>query len=121
MKNWSSNLGIWAFLVGLLLAAVLALVSMFTGPNVPALALAALALLGILVGLLNVAASEVQKFLITMIAFILSMSVLRSVFMSYAQWPIMVGFATFFELLSVFLGAAAVVVALESLYLLAKD
>ena len=115
------KLGVWAFLVGLLLAVVLALVSVFQGATVPPWAVVVLGVLGVLVGLLNVTASEVQRFLVTMIAFLLSVSALRSVFEALGSSGIWVGLATFFSLLGVFMAPAAVVVAIQSLYLIARD
>ena len=121
MAKGEFNLGVWAFLVGLLLAVVLSLVSVFHGPTVPPLAIVALAVLGVIVGLLNITASEVQKFLVTMIAFLLGVYALQNVFAALGGAGIWVGLGIFFNLLSVFMAPAAVVVAIQSLYLLAKD
>jgi hypothetical protein len=112
--------GVWAFLIGLILAIVVALIS-GSGEvvEVPPWSLIVLAVLGILVGLLNVTATEVQKFLIASIAFLLSFSSLGKVFEGISLgW---VGVGTFFYLLSVFMAPAAAVVAVKALFSIAKD
>ena len=121
MAKGEMKLGVWAFLIGLLLAIVLALVSVFQGSSIPAWAVVALAVLGVLVGLLNVTASEVHSFLVAMIAFLLSVSALGGVFSALGSSGIWLGLSTFFTLLGVFMAPAAVVVAIQALYLLAKD
>jgi hypothetical protein len=121
MVKGEFKIGIWAFLVGLLLAVVLALVSVFQGTTVPAWAVVVLAVLGVLVGILNVTASEVQRFLVAMIAFLLSANALGAVFQALGSSGVWVGLTAFFQLLSVFMAPAAVVVALQALYLLARD
>jgi hypothetical protein len=121
MAKGEFKIGVWAFLVGLLLAVVLALVSVFQGQTTPTWAVVVLAVLGVLVGILNVTASEVQRFLVAMIAFLLSVSALGGVFQALGSSGIWVGLASFFQLMGVFMAPAAVVVAIQALYLLARD
>ena len=121
MAKGEMKLGVWAFLIGLLLAIVLALVSVFQGSAIPTWAVIALAVLGVLVGLLNVTASEVHSFLVAMIAFLLSVSALKGVFEALGSSGVWVGLATFFSLLGIFMAPAAVIVAIQALYLLARD
>jgi hypothetical protein len=122
MAKGEFKLGVWAFLVGLLLAVVLALVSVFQGQTTPApWAIIVLAVLGVLVGILNVTASEVQRFLVAAIAFLLSMQSLAAVFYALGTTGVWGGLSTFFNLVSVFMAPAAVVVAIQALYLLARD
>ena len=71
------KLGAWAFIIGLILAIVLALIS---GTAAPAWAIFVLALLGVVVGLLNVSGKEAEKFLVAAIAFLLSFQALSTVF-----------------------------------------
>jgi uncharacterized membrane protein len=112
----SFKLGVWAFIIGLILAIIIAIVS---GPVVPQWAVIVLAILGIIVGLLNVTSAEVQKFLIAAIAFLLSFKSLGDVLTTLAGgWG---GIGTFFNLLSVFMAPAAAVVAIKALFALAKD
>lgn len=116
VKESSSNIGILAFLGGLVLAIILAVVS---ANNTPIWAVIVLATLGIIVGLLNVSAAEVQKFLVAAIAFLLSFSSLSALFTRFAGGWLAVG--TFFGLLVVFMAPAAAIVAIKALYLLARD
>ncbi|MBN2142106.1 hypothetical protein JW711_02130 [Candidatus Woesearchaeota archaeon] len=116
------KLGVWAFLVGLLFAIVLSIFSLFSHKvGVPDWTLVLLAVLGIMVGLLNVRASEVQRFLISAVAFLIASQALAGVFQTLGSTGIWVGISTFFLMLSVFLAPAVVVVAVHSLYMLAKD
>ncbi|MFH0870256.1 MAG: hypothetical protein V1866_04335 [archaeon] len=110
------KIGVWAFIIGSILAIVVALIS---GANAPNWAIIVLAVLGILVGVLNVTATEVQKFLVAAIAFLLSFQSLSNVFSTLAGGWAPVG--AFFGLISVFMAPAAAVVAIKALYSLAKN
>jgi len=110
------KVGAWAFIIGLILAIIVAIIS---GPITPQWAIIVLAVLGIIVGLLNVTAAEVQKFLIAAIAFLLSFKFLSDVLTALAaDWK---GIGIFFSLLSVFMAPAAAVVAIKALFALAKS
>jgi hypothetical protein len=112
--------GVWAFLVGLILAIVVALLS---GANAPPWAIIVLAILGLIVGLLNVTATEVQKFLVATIAFLLSFQALGNVFVEFSKafgaWTGIIG--NFFNLVSIFMAPAAIVVAIKALFSIAKE
>jgi hypothetical protein len=114
--------GVWAFLVGLILAIVVALLS---GSPAPDWAIIVLVILGLLVGLLNVTASEVQKFLIATIAFLLSFQALGSVFVKFSELGALISLTAaignFFNLISVFMAPAAIVVAIKALFSIAKE
>jgi len=112
----SFKLGAWAFIIGLILAIIVAIVS---STVVPQWAVIVLAILGIIVGLLNVTAGEAHKFLIAAIAFLLSFKSLGDVLTTLALgWG---GVGTFFSLLSIFMAPAAAVVAIKALFALSKD
>jgi hypothetical protein len=111
----SFKLGIWAFIIGFALAIVIAI---FGKPD-EQWVIIVLAILGIIVGLLNITASEVQKFLVAAIAFLLTFQSLSNVFSELTEnWP---GVGAFFNLLVVFMAPAAAVVAIKALIALAKD
>jgi uncharacterized membrane protein len=112
MEKGNFKLGVWAFMVGLLLAIIVALI----GKANDTWPIIVLAILGILVGLLNVTAKEVEKFLVAAIAFLLSFNAL-----SYVLDKIWADISVFFSLISVFMAAAAIVVAIKALYNLARD
>jgi len=116
MEKGSFNFGVWAFIIGLILAIVVALLS---GPLPPDWAVIVLAILGIIVGLLNVTGKEVEKFLIAAIAFLLSFQSLSNVFIAISGGWTAIG--TFFNLISVFMAPAAAVVAIKALYNLARN
>ncbi|MBN1793182.1 hypothetical protein JW826_05870 [Candidatus Woesearchaeota archaeon] len=116
------KLGVWAFLVGLLLAIVLSIISLFQkGTEVPNWAIIVLVVLGILVGLLNIKASEVHKFLLAAIAFLIGIQALAGVLSSLGSAGVWIGLVTFFQMISAFLAPAVVIVAVQALYLLVRD
>jgi len=105
-----------AFIVGLVLAA---LISIFSANNVPAWAVGLIAAIGLIVGLMNIQEGEMQMFLIASITFLISFQSLSNVLGALALgWGAV---STFFDLMSVFVAPAAAVVALMALYNLAKD
>ena len=110
-----AKIGVWAFAVGLVLAAIIALV---TAANQP-WAVVVLALLGIVAGLLNISEKEVQTFLVAAVAFLLSFDSLSKVSEILPVGAAQVG--TFFSMLSIFIAPAAAIVAIKALYSLAKD
>ena len=111
-----SKLGGWAFLIGL---AVAILIAVFYSTAPPQWSVIVLAVLGLVVGLLNVADKEVRLFLIAAVAFMLGFQALSAVVTSLAFGWTAVG--TFFDLLNVFVAPAAAVVALNALYKITKD
>src|SRR4030042_642425 len=114
-----SKLGPWAFIIGLVLAIIIALWGALSNATIPTWAIILLAILGIIVGLFNVTGREAQRFLIAVIAFLLSFSSLGAVITALKlNW---VGVDIFFYLLSVFVAPAAAVVAVRALFGIAKD
>ncbi|MFH1134171.1 MAG: hypothetical protein V1735_06805 [Nanoarchaeota archaeon] len=112
----NAKMGIWAFVVGLVLAAIVAI---WKANAPPAWALFVIAVLGVLVGLLNVTDKETQAFLIATVAFMLSFSSLATITEKVALGWAAIG--TFFNLMGVFIAPAAAVVAVKALFNLAKD
>lgn len=116
MAKSKFKLGAWAFVIGLFLAVILAFL---VGTNTPDWAIFVLAVIGIIVGILNVSGKEVQKFLVAAIAFLLSFQALSAVFTVMAVGWVAVG--TFFSLLNVFIAPAAAIVAIKALFSIVKD
>ncbi|MBI2572389.1 hypothetical protein HYV86_00875 [Candidatus Woesearchaeota archaeon] len=111
-----SKLGVIAFIVGLIGAAVIALLN-YTA--VPKWAVIALAVLGVVVGLLNVKDDEISLFLIAALAFLLSFGALRDVVTTLAfGWQ---AIAVFFNLMVVFVAPATAIVAVLALFRMAKN
>ena len=116
VRNGMSKLGVWSFMIGLVLAIVIAV---FGAASPPVWAIALLAIVGVVVGLLNIADREVQLFLIAGIGFLLSFQALAMVFSTLTfGWS---GAAVFFGLLSVFIAPATAIVGLRALYNVARD
>lgn len=92
---------------------------MISGTNAPVWAIFVLAVIGLIVGLINVSGKETNKFLIASIAFLLSFQALSALFTVMAAGWAAVG--AFFGLLIVFIAPAAAIVAIKALFTLAKD
>lgn len=108
------SLGGWAFIIGLIVAIVIAIFS--TEQTWP---LYLLLVLGLIVGLLNVSSKEVGHFLIAAIAFMFTFAALSDVAVGI---PV-VGdtLARFFNLINAFIAPAAAVVAFKELFAHAKN
>ena len=110
------SIGGIAFLVGLVLAI---LIAVFSASAVPSWAVAVLAVLGLVVGLLNVTDKEVMLFLVAGLGFLLSFGALSKVITSLAFGWDAVG--AFFALLEVFVAPAVAVVAVVALFRMARS
>ena len=103
------QLGKWAFIGGIVLAVVAAFVSQTSWMYW------ALAVLGLVVGVLNVTAEETKGFLLSAVALILSASAVQGI-------PLVGELVTaIMGNLVAFMSAAVLVVALKSLFETAKD
>ena len=103
-----SNVGKYAFLAGVALAVLLALISIPNGYVI-------LAVLGLIVGFLNITGAETQAFLLAAIALMLTAS-------SIGVFPGVGGFLSEFAAnLAAFVAPAALIVALKSLFEVSKD
>jgi len=110
------KIGSWTFIVGLILAIVIAIIS---ATSVPTWAVIVLAVIGLIVGIVNVTDEEAHNFLIAGIAFLLSFSSLSGIVSTLALgWAAV---ATFFSLLSIFMAPAIAIVALKVLYDITRD
>jgi hypothetical protein len=104
-----NNVGAWAFVIGLILAIVIAIF----GIN-QAWPIYLLAILGIVVGLLNITDREVLPFLVAAIAFLLTFATLSAIVNPIPG--VGSSFANFFSLMNVFVAPAAAVVAFKALF-----
>jgi uncharacterized membrane protein len=114
MKDTWGTIGRWAFVIGLFLAVVIAILgSNQTWP------IYVLLVLGLLVGLLNISDKEVSHFLIAAIAFMFTFTALGNV----AEWIPVAGemIARFMTLVNVFIAPAAAVVAFKELFAHTKN
>ncbi len=112
MKDGVSSIGPWAFILGLVLAILAGFVTMPDSTIV-----LVLAVLGIIVGVLNVTDKEVVPFLVSALTFMLAASSLTVVFDA-------VGIGQLDNVLSyigVFVAPASAIVALKALYGITKE
>ena len=115
-KGGMAKLGVWAFIIGLILSIVIAIIA---AASPPAWAIIVLAILGIIVGLLNVTDKEVSLFLVAGIGFILSFQALAGIAETVVLGWDAVG--TFFSLLAIFIAPAVAIVAVKALFNVARD
>ena len=102
------TIGIWAFIVGLVIAVLAGLLFQPEG------AIWILAILGVIVGLLNVAAEETRGFLLASIALTLSATALNTI-------PIVgTAFSFILSFVVAFVAGAMIVVALKELFQTAR-
>lgn len=110
------SIGSIAFIIGLILAAF---VSIFSAATIPTWSLIVMALLGVVVGLLNITDKEVSLFLIASIAFLISFQALSNVFTVLVLGWSAVG--AFFHLMNVFVAPAAAIVAVVAIVRITRD
>jgi hypothetical protein len=111
-KNIMSKVGVWAYIAGLVIAIVVGFIKLD-----PKIVVGVLALLGIIVGLLNISDEEVQLFLVGSIAFVVAASAMGGIFNTF-------GFSalkTIADAIVVFTAPGALVVAFKALYAVAHD
>ena len=116
--------GEWAFLLGVLLAIVVGLFSSALEGNLP-LVLGILAVLGLIVGFLNISEKEVNSFLIAAIALLTPGASLAAVvgtggLLDSLKIPLLGNWlGGFLGAIGAFVGPAAIIVALKAIYALA--
>ncbi len=106
MAEMMQKVGSWAFVLGLIIAVVMG----FIGAGETTIWV--LAVLGLIVGLLNVTGKEAHLFLVAAIAFLVSAQGLNTVWSALAPYVSNV---------VVFVAPAAAIVALRALYDVASD
>ena len=116
-RSFMGKFGPWAFVLGLVIAAISALTKRFY---------TILSLLGIIVGLMNISEDELTEYLIASLTFLVSVSAL------YSTLAVLIKSVPFISNLSgylypllgnitLFIAPGAAVVALKALYNLSKD
>ena len=104
-----------AFIIGLVLSAAIAI---FSSTVVPLWAIYTLAIIGVIVGFLNITEHESIGFLVASIAFLISFQALGTVFTVLTLgWQ---GVSAFFYLMSIFVAPAAAIVATKEILGAAK-
>lgn len=111
-KSVLEKVGVWAFVIGFLIALIVALMSPVGLTTSWAVILAAL---GFIVGLLNITDAEVGTYLLASIAFIVSAWAFMA---TIGEWAFL---RTFMHAIIVFTAPGAIVVSFKALYVVAKD
>lgn len=113
-KNTSimEKVGVWAFVVGFVIALAVSIISPL---GLTATWIMVLAVLGLIVGLLNITDNEVGLYLIASVAFIISAWAFMS---SVGSWAFL---KTFMHAIIVFTAPGALVVSFRALYSIARD
>ncbi|OIO26634.1 hypothetical protein COX85_03675 [Candidatus Micrarchaeota archaeon CG_4_10_14_0_2_um_filter_55_9] len=114
MAKEANAIGPWAFLAGIVIALLAAFVT-----GMDSTILLVLTVLGLIVGILNVGDSEVLKFLVGTIAFIVAGSSLNPIFVIIPGVGIQLAMAMTY--LVTFVSPAAAVVAIKAIYDVSKD
>ena len=110
VKGISSNIGSWAFLIGVVLAVILGALGLVSG-----YVLMALIIIGLIVGFLNVTGKEVGPFLLSGAVLIIESSLGSNVLSDLAY----VG--SILEALLVIFVPATVIVAIKNVFKLSKN
>jgi hypothetical protein len=117
-----SKVGVWAFIVGIIIAVIIAIFTALgrTGNQLlPSWTIIVLALLGLVVGILNIGAGEVNTFLTATIAFIVASAALAGVFGQLgASWDWL---QAFLGAIAIFASPAAIVVSFRAIWETAKS
>lgn len=115
-KNIWSKVGVWSFVAGFVIAVLFAL---FAGV-LQGYSLVILAVLGLIVGLLNIVDEEVSLFLLASLVFLVAAGSMTTVLQVF---PGLLGdwLQRFFVAVVVFVSPAAFIVSLTALYHIAKD
>jgi hypothetical protein len=108
------KIGSWAFIIGIILAILAGIIGGWQGKM---WVVVILAILGIVVGLLNITGKESTPFLVATIALMLASTGLNIVFTAFS----LVWFVHILNNVIVFIAPAAAVVALKAIFALAKS
>jgi hypothetical protein len=111
-KDMSSTVGSWAFLIGVLLAVILGFAG---GSSTWTLVLV---VIGLIIGFLNVTASETEPFLMSGAVLIIASSLGQTTLGAAAEWPWLEGILE--ALLAIFV-PATIVVAIKNVFSLARN
>ena len=114
-KKYGNLIGAWAFLIGVILAAVIGLFTKFVGAETYTTISMILVVLGIIVGLLNVANKESSGFLLAGVVLVLVSFMGQSVLSIIPQVRLILG-----ALLTLFV-PATIIVALKSVFEISKS
>ncbi len=127
MAGKSMKYGEYAFLIGILLALIVGILSSYLPAGTLPVMLGILFILGVIVGLVNISDKEVNSFLIAAIALLLSVSSWNMLFATTLAFlgsfgaTIATWVAGFTGAFVAFISPAAFIVAIKAVYNLAKS
>jgi len=110
------KIGHYAFIAGIVLAVLIALIPQIGEKIEPRVIILVLVTLGVIVGLLNITSKETTEFLVAALALIIASS--ASALTLAAIWT---GLTSLLGNVIIFVSPAAIVVALKTVYALAQD
>lgn len=118
-KKSLAQFGSWAFIIGVVLALIVGILGNFLNPNLVALSVSILIVMGLVVGFLNVTENETNTFLMSTVSLVivtgLGTSVLGSIPLIGPSMSSTLG------KVMIFIIPATVVVALKAIYSVAHD
>jgi hypothetical protein len=117
------KIGVWAFTIGMILALVAGIASKWLSTDINGLIVAALVILGIVVGFLNVTSDETSGFLMASVAVMIALFTAGGALATMASTLGMVGtiLLNLLSYINIFVFPATIVVAIKAIYALAKD
>jgi hypothetical protein len=123
MAKGSIQYGVWAFTIGMFLALFAGLASKWLSASVNGYLIAALVVLGIAVGFLNVSKEETSSFLMSSVAVMIALFTAGRALeaMALSLGTIGVILLNLLSYINMFVFPATIVVAIKSIYALAKD
>jgi hypothetical protein len=119
-KNTSSKVGVWAFMIGIILALLGGVLVGILGTGTTILT-AILIVLGLVVGFLNVTEKETRDYLLAAVSLVLVMYCAGSVLNFNVLGKLGVYLQSVLGAITIFVVPATVVVALKAIYSLAQD
>ncbi len=121
MKNKGKVIGAWAFLIGVLLAIIVGIFETKMTSNLQTLVFGILVIAGIVVGLLNVSGKESSGFLLAAVSLVIASSLGGGVLESLKDTGIGLMAIGMLKYLLILFVPTTIIVALKSVFALARD
>jgi hypothetical protein len=122
-KGNNIEYGVWAFTIGMFLALFAGLASKWLSDTINGYVVALLVLMGIAVGFLNVSKEETSSFLMSSVAVMIALFTAGQALVTMAASLGIIGeiLLSLLSYINMFVFPATIVVAIKSIYALAKD
>ena len=120
VKSQENLLGAWAFLIGVILAIALGLFQKYLSNAASNLPYAILVVLGIIIGFLNVGDKDSMTFLLASLALVIVSGFGQSALIYVSQIPILGSMSAILSALLVMFVPATIIVALKTVFSIAK-